>query len=85
MISNMPTTAETAIISSFGSIVSRFTVFVVVKNARISRSSPRKRMNPPMAILSLCLSGKYGIVFASFSNADCSKITFLLVGCCLGG
>jgi hypothetical protein len=42
-------------------------------------------MNPPMAILSLCLSGKYGIVFASFSNADCSKITFLLVGCCLGG
>jgi hypothetical protein len=66
----MPTTAATAIISSFGIMLSRFAALVVVRNARINSSSPAKKTNPPRAILIRCLSGKYGIAFSSFSNAD---------------
>jgi len=48
----MPTIAVVAIISSFGIMLSRFAVLVVVSNARINSSTPVKKTNPPMAILS---------------------------------
>ena len=69
----MPTTAAAAINSSFGIMVSRFAVLVVVRNARISSSTPVKKTNPPRAILSRCVNGKYGIASPSFTNAVCLR------------
>jgi hypothetical protein len=57
----MPTIAATATISSFCITLSRFTAFVVVRNAKINSMNPMNKTNPPRAILSRCLSEKYGI------------------------
>jgi hypothetical protein len=64
-MSNIPTITAAATINSFFITLSRFTVFVVVRSAKTSTMNPTKETNPPRAILSRCLSGKYGIVFSS--------------------
>jgi hypothetical protein len=64
-MSNIPTIRARAIINSFFTTLSRFTVLVVVRSTKTSIMNPAKEISPPRAILSRCLSGKYGIAVSS--------------------
>jgi len=64
MMSNIPTITATATMNSVFITLSRFTVPVVVRSARSSIMNPVKERNPPRAILSRCLSGKYDIALS---------------------
>lgn len=63
-MSNIPTISAIATIYSVFTTFSRFTVPVVVRSAKSSIMNPAKERNPPRAILSRCLSGKYDIALS---------------------
>jgi hypothetical protein len=63
-ISTIPTIMATATIKSFCATLSRFTAFVIVRTVMTNIISPTKETNPPMAILSRCLSEKDDIAFS---------------------
>jgi hypothetical protein len=66
-ISAIPTTTATTTIKSFCTTLPRFIAFVIVRTAMTNIISPMKETNPPMAILSRCLSEKDGITFPSLT------------------